>query len=734
MKRMIHIAVGVAVLGAASTARAQSPSPALPPDSHLPALSPEPTERNIPPGPNAAKAPADQVVVPEVSPLDGHEATPDAPAPQITTAANSSVQPPREDVHGIAPTFLGFLGPYRRPTIPPLFPGSATRLMSLIRDGKLYLSLDDALALALENNLDVETERFNLVAARTDEVRAKGGGSLRGIDYTVEEAPNGVGGPGSPLLNAATTNTNPQTPTVTDLTSLNSLTQQQLSLSQLSTGFQYAAGPNVPLFDPQLIGTGGWFRRSDTVTLTSTTGTTGTNGTSGTGTNIAAATQPQALNYTALNLAYIEGFSTGAQLEAIGNNDSQVIYGSASKYDPFYSPSTSVTLTQPLLRGFGRKVNERYILIARTDRKISRLLFEQQILDTVYGVSRLYYDLVSLGENVLVKQEALRAATKLREDDQEQERLGTLAPIDLTRAQALESSSKFDLIQAQGLYKQEEIILRDQLMRTASPVFAQGFDEIVPTDKIKVPDALEPLNVPDLVAQGLAQRPDFAQAQLQVETGKISAAASRNNALPQLNLYGNVQTRGTTEQPYETLGSAGTGVPTTPQDLALGGLRVSTIYQAGVQLTLPLRNRVASSDAARDAVQVREVQARAEKLSAQIREQVETSVVALQTAEAAYKAAAASRDYQAQLLDAEKDKLSVGQSTDLLVLQNVAYLAQAESTEIAARSNWMKARIELDHSLGDLLDKNHIALDDAIRGTLPPAGAPAPSDATAQPQ
>jgi outer membrane protein len=340
-------------------------------------------------------------------------------------------------------------------------------------------------------------------------------------------------------------------------------------------------------------------------------------------------------------------------------------------------------------------------------------------LETIYGTSRLYYDLVSLGENVLVKQESLRAATKLRQDDQDQESLGTLAPIELTRAKALESSSKFDLIQAQGLYKQQEIILRNELLRTASPVFAAQFDEIVPTDKIVVPDTLEPMNVQDLVQQGLARRPDLAQARLQVETGKISASASHNSALPQLNLYANVQTRGASEQPYEALGSAGTGLATTPQQLALGGLRVSTIYQAGVQVTLPLRNRVAQSDAARDTVQLRQVQARTEKLAAQVREDVETAVVALETAQAAYVAASQSRDYQAQLLDAERDKLSVGQSTDLAVLQNEAYLAQAKSTEIAARSNWKKAQIELDHALGDLLEKNHVEVDDAIRGTMP---------------
>jgi len=643
--------------------------------------------------------------LPSIPPIAGFVAA----QPGVTDTGTR--QPAREAATGLRPDFLGFLGPYRRPRVPPLFPGDATRLNALIRDDKLYLTLEDAIALALENNLDVEAERYDLEIAQTEITRAAGGGNLRGIDYNVQEPPNGVGGPGSPLLNSATTNPNPTTPAVTDLTALNSTNQAQQNFSETTAGFTYAPGPNVPLFDPQLIGEAGYLRRSDTVTLASATGTTTTPGTT--------TTQPGALNYVETNVAYLQGFSSGAQLEATVNNDSQVINGSKSQYDPFSTPSTSVTLTQPLLRGRGRDVNLRFLRIARLDNKVSRLLFEQQVMDTIYGTSRLYFDLVSLGENVLVKQEALRAATKLRDDDKDQVDLGTLAPIELTRAEALASSSEFDLIQAQGLYRQQEVILKTQLLRTASPVFSARFKEIVPTDRIIVPDTFPQIDTEALIAQGLAHRPDLAQAGLQIEANKISVNASRNSALPQLNAYANIQTRGTTEQAFDTLGSPGTGAPTVPQNLALGSLRTSTIYQAGVQLTLPLRNRVATADAARDAVQLRQSQAHTEKLAAQAREEIEAAIVAVQTAEAGYRAASKSREYQQQLLDAERDKLSVGQSTDLLVLQNEAFLAQARSTEIAARSNWMKAHIELDHALGDLLEKNHVQLEDAISGKLP---------------
>jgi outer membrane protein len=633
-------------------------------------------------------------------------AVPNTSSAAVQQAAASRTEPTRDQIIGLRPNFLGFLGPYRRPRVPELFPGNGDRLKPLIRDGKLYLSLHDALALVIENNLEVEVERYNLQLAEADIVRASGGGNTRGIDYNIMQSPQGIGGPGSPLLNTSQTSTNPITPTIDDLTSLNSTNVTQNNLSQ--TGTQtYSAGANLPYFDPSLIAEGGYLRRSDIVTIGNVTGT----GLSSSG--------PDTLHYIAANIAYLQGFSTGTQIEGTVNNDSQVTYSSQSQNNPFNSPSTSVTVTQPLLRGFGRGVNLRYLRIANLDRKISHLLFQQQLIDTVYGTSRLYYDLVSLGENISVKQEALRAARKLYQDDSDQVEQGTLAPIELTRAQALVTSSEFDLVQAQGLYRQQEVILRNEIIRPGAPAFRASFSSIVPTDRITVPDQLEPLNVEQLEAQGLANRPDLAQAHLQVKSGEISVQGSRNNALAQLNVYANVQTRGSSEQAYEPLGSpaaAGTGTVTIPQNLALGGLRVATIYQAGVQLTLPLRNRIAEADAARDTIQLRQSAARTERLEDQIREEIENAVIALQTAESAYNAAVASRGYQEQLLDAERDKLALGQSTNLLVIQNETYLAQARSTEIVARSNWMKARIALDRALGNLLDKNNILLDDAING------------------
>lgn len=637
------------------------------------------------------------------------------PAPSngdsLKSVANDSTIP--EQVQPSPRARASFSNPfanYKAPTAPALPMMTADRAQSLIRDGKLYLSLYEALALAIENNLDVEVERYNLSLANSDVLRTKGGGYVRGIDYSIAESPTGVGGPGSPLLNAAATTVTPTTPTVNDLTSLNVLTQSQQNLSVQGTS-PYSNGPPLPLFDPSILGQAGWFQRSNTTVLTS-----------GAGGSLLPSV-PQPLDYTVTNLAYVEGFSPGTQLEVDLNNASPVLFGSKSQANPFSTPNTSVTVTQPLLRGFGRDVNLRYLKIANLNQKISRLLFDQQLISTVYGISRLYYDLVSLRENEQVKRETLAAANKLFDDDKSQVQQGTLAPLELTRAQALVSSSQLDLIQAEGLVHQQEVILKTELARrgSADPVLANV--RIIPTDPIQIPstDGLKPVD--QLVSEAVAERPDLMQAAMQVETGEIALKGSQNATRPELDLVGNFQTRGNAETSYFVPGSPGTGLIASVPDLGAAGLRTSRVYQAGIQLNLPLRNRAAQADAARDLIQLRQSQARNQRLMNQAREEVENAVIALESARSALSAAIQSRQYQEQLLSAEKDKLSVGASTNLLVIQQQAYLSQARSTEVTARSVWIKARVALDRALGSILEKNNIRFDNAVAGHLPASPA-----------
>jgi outer membrane protein TolC len=209
-----------------------------------------------------------------------------------------------------------------------------------------------------------------------------------------------------------------------------------------------------------------------------------------------------------------------------------------------------------------------------------------------------------------------------------------------------------------------------------------------------------------------------AQAGLQVSGEQIALKASRNAALPQIDLVANFQTRGASEVPIETIGTAGTALIGPPGDLGTAATRTSRVYQAGLQLNLPLRNRVAEADSARDLLQLRQAEARTHLLANQVREQVESSVIALRTARTALNAATQSRQYQEQLVSAERDKFSVGASTNYLVIQQETFLAQARSTEVATRSVWIKARIALDRALGDLLAKNGVSFDQAVSGTV----------------
>lgn len=686
------------------------PNPPTPTAPQAPGQQPVPTEEQPSVAPEAPLPQPDKTTVYErnLEPLSAQPAAPSQPSDDVRRNEDTAARPRLEAPSALNTRVLSFIAPYRAQRVPEFSFKSPFAVDSLVRDGKLYLSLHDAIVLAVENNLDVEVSRYNLLLADTDVTRAEGGGNLRGLDYTIQQTPEGVGAATSPLIITATSGTTSSTnASVTDLsqiTQTGNSVQQNLSENGTST---YTAGPAIPLYDPTIVGEASYFRRSDEASLLDSGG-----GGSGSG---AAPSAP--VDFVSAGLDYQQGFSTGAQLEAYIDNAAQVLYANSSQYNPFHAPTVSVTLTQPLLRGRGREVNLRFVHIARIDQKISRLLFEQQLLETVYGVARLYYDLVSLGENIGVKEEALAAAQRLYDDDKSQVDEGTLAPVELTRAQALLSSSRLDLIQARGEYRQQEVILREQLLRQLSDP-TMKFISIIPTDHIVVPNDPPTLDIAELTQDALANRPDLAQAGLQVKANEISAKAARNNVRPVLNAYANVQKRGAVLTPYETLGSPGTGAVNAPAELTEGGLNLSTIYQGGIQLNLPLRNRIAQADAARDALQLRQAQGRTVKLENDVRQQIENAAIALENAHQAYAAAVESSNYQQQLLQAEIDKFSVGASTNFMIVQDEAYLAQARSTEVAARSDWMKALLSLDRARGNLLEKNNIVFDDAIRAQV----------------
>jgi outer membrane protein TolC len=530
-------------------------------------------------------------------------------------------------------------------------------------------------------------------------LRAQGGGSLRRLDNFIAESPTGVGGPGSPLLNSAAATLTPTLPTVNDLTSLNILKETETGFS-LGIGQAFSLAAPVPVFDASIIGQTSWFQRSNTPIL-------GVQGTSG-------FVPSRSLNFLAVNYALVQGFSSGTQIEVDLNNTAQVLYGSRGNLNPFSTPNTSITVTQPLLRGSGRAINLRFLKISANNQRISRLAFYQQLTSTVYGVARLYYDFVSLNENLRVKRATLEAARALYEDNSAKVKQGTLPLVELARAQALLASAELDDIQAEGLVHQQEVILKSQLARqgTADPAF--GNLPIVPTDELSISDIDEIPPLERLVSDALSNRPDLAASALEVQSGTTAMAASRNATRPQIDLVANYQTRGSTLIPFDVLGTGGDGLIVAPPGPGIAGLPLSQIFQAGIQFRLPLRNRVAQADAAGDVLLLRQAQTRTQRLANEIREEVENSLIAFKTARSALNAAIQSRQYQEKLAATEKSKLSFGASTNFLVIQQEGYLAQARSTEVAARNICAKAQLALERAAGDLLQKNGITSFDSL--------------------
>jgi len=582
----------------------------------------------------------------------------------------------------------------------PLDLHNSPRVHELIRAGNLYLSLSDALALAIENNLDIELERYNLPIAETDVLRAKGGGLTRGLQYLVTEVPAGVGGPLSPLVTnpASGSNATPGSSVASNALELGVLGEPQSNLSIQGT-VPPSAGPPVPIFDPALVGQLNW--------------------------NHQTAPQPEFQSYganalvtnaTTANAGVQQGFSTGAQVSFNFNNNHQNLNSLPVSYNPFTGSSLGLTVTQPLLRGFGQSLNRRFIRIAGIQQKISSLLFQQQLIVTVYGVVRLYTDLLALYEDVKVKEETLALAQKLYDDTKAQVEEGTLAPVELTRANASVFSSRQALIDARGLLEEQEAIVKNVLTKSGNgdPEVEQA--RLIPTDSLTIPASENVRPVQDLMNDAI-HRPDVGQAGLQLQSLQIGLAGARNAVRPEVDLVGVAQNNG-------LAGPVNPFAPS-PTPVLAGGYgsvldqiftRKFPTYGIGLQVTLPIHNRIAEGDLARDEWQVRQAEVRLQQFRNQARLEVEDALIAMRRARSSYEAAEQARKLQQESLEAEQAKFEVGASTSFFVIQYESLLAQSKLTEVAAKSAYVKAKAALARATGSILEENHITLDAAYRG------------------
>jgi outer membrane protein len=592
-------------------------------------------------------------------------------------------------------------GKYEAKPAPAVSFDNSTRLGSLVKDNALYLSLDDAIALALENNLDIDLQRFGPEIASFDFARASAGSNLRGISLTVNEMPQGVGGPASPILNLPATGSPFSSSVPTNLSELTSIVSGQSST--LITGpTALSSGPAIPLFEPAFSTQLSW---QHSTVLETTLGVSG----------FSTLASRSALG----NFSLVKGFSSGAQFSIGFNTNSQHTNSMRNIYDPYTASSFSAHLVQPLLRGFGRTVNRRYIVIANNNQKISGLVFKQQVISTVAGVIRLYFDLVALQEDVQVKRQTLALVQKLYDDNKAKEEQGTLAPIELVRSQAQMASSRQDLANSEGFEQQQELVLKNVLSRRGSGDLLIHNVTIRPTTPIEVPAQEIVPQIQDLAATAAQKRPELEEGRLQLSNSEISLRGSRSALRPDLNLIVSAQNNGLagdlnplalTSNPAIDPALVG-GFGTT---LAQIFRRNYPSYGIGLQLNLPLHNQIAQSDYARDSIQYSQTQIRYQQLQNQVRLEVEAALTALRRSRSAYDAAVEARKLQEQSLQVEMEKYANGISTSFLVMQYQSFLAQARSTEVAAKGVYIKAKTALERAIGMTLENHNISVDEVL--------------------
>ena len=567
------------------------------------------------------------------------------------------------------------------------------------QDGRLYLSLQEAFRMALKNNLDIEVEQLDQTVADLSVLLTEGGGLPRAINYAVADTPAGEAGVAVPLLSFSSpglspSSVDPITSTVSSSYNTSHVVEGAHSLS-LSASL-YSGGTPVPGFDAQLLGRYGWLRRNPAISLTSAAATTQAD----------TVTTDNTLGDTILT----KGFSPGTSIQLGVNDFVQSFYSGRSSAVPFSHPNAYALIAQPLLRGAGHANNTRYIAIAKTNKKISAAVLEQQMISTMAGVRNLYLDLVSLQDSVKVQQQALSAAELLLNNDRQQVDVGRLPPIELARAESLVTSTQLTLTQAVALRDQQEVILRTLLDPQSLTGADSNVAEIVATDPLVPPQAETTAPLPELVKRAWETRPDVRQARLQLTNGERQVTSAANAAKPEVDVYGTYESRGVVIPGLTAIG----GDPLTGNALLdpvpTGGTRSSTVYEAGIQFFLPVQNRVAKANLGADKALLRQQQLRVTQLESQVAAEVRNAITALNAAKSAAHAATAARELQGKLLAAAQESFRAGYTTNISVIEQQTYLAQAQTTEVVAKAAWLKAAGQLDRVLGQTLEKSGISL------------------------
>jgi outer membrane protein TolC len=642
--------------------------------------------------------------------LSSHLYAQDVPAAPTPQTAPVTLQPTvhLQDYSKPRAAFPHFLQPYRAQGVAEPNLGNSPRIDSLMRNGKIYLSIDDAVALALENNLDIDIARYNLNIADTDYLRAKSGANILGVNAgIVQNTPGGgVGGLGG-TVGSGTGGTTVAPSGVG--TGTNGLVSSTLGI-----------GSPITSFDPVLTSTLQLDKNdTESTSVFSPVPVVGQN------------------TYTA-NFSYTQGFQWGTALSVGFNNTHITNNNPTGLLTPEVNSNFQFKITQNLLQGFGSLPNLRFIRIAKNNREISDVAFRLQIITTVDQIEDMYWDLVYAYENVHVQQEALTYAQKALTDTKQQAHVGTVPPIQVASAQSTVSTDEQNLILAQNNLELEKLLVKNALSRSIEdPVLAEA--DMIPTSTMQVPEEEAVVPTQGLINEALAHRAELVESRIDLNSRDLNSKAIRNALLPTLDAFayyggsgvgGNINPlvpscvanptaqfcykQNENPPPFQgtvtTVGYGGT----------LNQLFNGTAPDKGVGLTLniPLRNREAQANQVRAELEYRQAQVRLHQLENQVRIEVRNAQFDVKQNRAAVQAAQYAVDFSRQTLDADNQKLKVGLTTTTAILQDASVLTTSESNLVSAKAAYEKSRVELDRATGLLLDHSGIDIADATRGQV----------------
>jgi outer membrane protein TolC len=597
--------------------------------------------------------------------------------------------------------FPNIWGPYSSPYVPAPKMSNSERLHSLLSGSKLRLSVEDAIALALENNLDISVARYNLSFAQTDLLRAKSGGATRGIPGAFSSSAlfsGAIGGGISSISSGSTTS---------------------------ASGVTGSGGAtNVGVIgccDPIAGAQFGWDRRSSPLNYIVVSGV------------------PLVITQTTNAVTYFgQGFLTGTSYAVAINGYRQSTTSLNTLFNPVVPTGLTVGIDQQLLNGFGYRANAKFIRIAQNDLKISNSVFRQQVTTTVAQVLNLYWDYLSYKENVRVAEKALAYSEKLLSDNKRQVEIGTLAPIEVVRAESEVASDQQNLIVAQTSLQQQAELIKTALSRKVdSELISAQIDAV---DKLPEPS---PNDIPPLdqaLKQALQDRPEVEQADLNLRYSSIVVKANRNALLPTLDLFatyaptglsGLSSALGPCPSGYTASGDQclGTGVETIPRPMVLSSQGISQSlsqvfrgsypdYSFGFTLQFPIRNRAAQADVARALLEQRQLEEQLQRQKNQVEQDVRSAEIGVIQAKAQIAAAAKAVLLAQKTLDAEQKKFQLGESTVFLLIQAQRDLATAEGNEVKARSTYAKALTQFQQVTATILSDYHIELNDALQGKV----------------